>query len=173
MDLIEFKDLPDTSTPLNADNLNHNFNELNNDIDELKIDVNDSINELNNKIVKSTELYNTTGNNATTLVLNESINNFTYYEVFYKVISTTTGDTYASGSVKAFVGESAVISENVANYFKELSCYGIRIYASKIVIKNTELTHIVGYNITLKTDNTMIFDDTRNEIFITKVIGYK
>lgn len=173
MDLIEFKDLPDTSTPLNADNLNHNFNELNNDIDELKIDVNDSINELNNKIVKSTELYNTTGNNATTLVLNESINNFTYYEVFYKVISTTTGDTYASGSVKAFVGESAVISENVANYFKELSCYGIRIYASKIVIKNTELTHIVGYNITLKTDNTMIFDNTRNEIFITKVIGYK
>lgn len=28
MALIEFKDLPDTSTPLTPDNLNHNFNEL-------------------------------------------------------------------------------------------------------------------------------------------------
>ena len=30
MALIEFKDLPDTTTPLNADNLNNNFNELDN-----------------------------------------------------------------------------------------------------------------------------------------------
>lgn len=29
MALIEFKDLPNTDTPINADNLNHNFNELN------------------------------------------------------------------------------------------------------------------------------------------------
>ena len=28
MALIEFKDLPDTSTPLNAENLNNNFNEV-------------------------------------------------------------------------------------------------------------------------------------------------
>ena len=28
MALIEFKDLPDTTTPLDEDNLNHNFNEL-------------------------------------------------------------------------------------------------------------------------------------------------
>lgn len=30
MALIEFKNLPDTSTPLSAENLNHNFNELSN-----------------------------------------------------------------------------------------------------------------------------------------------
>lgn len=29
MSLIEFKDLPNTDTPINAENLNHNFNELN------------------------------------------------------------------------------------------------------------------------------------------------
>jgi hypothetical protein len=29
MNLIEFKDYPSTETPLNAENLNHNFNELN------------------------------------------------------------------------------------------------------------------------------------------------
>ena len=28
MALIEFKNKPDTTTPINADNLNHNFNEL-------------------------------------------------------------------------------------------------------------------------------------------------
>ena len=31
MNLIEFKDYPSTETPLNAENLNHNFNELNKD----------------------------------------------------------------------------------------------------------------------------------------------
>ena len=33
MALIEFKDLPDISTPINAENLNNNFNELKNNID--------------------------------------------------------------------------------------------------------------------------------------------
>ena len=32
MSLIEFKNLPDTSTPINAENLNNNFNELLNSI---------------------------------------------------------------------------------------------------------------------------------------------
>lgn len=35
MALIEFKDLPDTTTPLTADNLNNNFNELNNKINNI------------------------------------------------------------------------------------------------------------------------------------------
>lgn len=34
MDLIEFKDLPDKSTPLTSENLNHNFKELAKGIDE-------------------------------------------------------------------------------------------------------------------------------------------
>lgn len=42
MDLIQFKNLPDTSTPLNADNLNHNFNELKNGIDGLNELIKDS-----------------------------------------------------------------------------------------------------------------------------------
>lgn len=35
MALIEFKNKPDTSTPINAENLNHNFNELNTLITEI------------------------------------------------------------------------------------------------------------------------------------------
>lgn len=35
MDLIEFKDLPDTSTPINAENLNNNFNKLKDNIYEI------------------------------------------------------------------------------------------------------------------------------------------
>lgn len=38
MALIEFKNLPDTSTPLSAENLNHNFNELS-DLQIIKLDV--------------------------------------------------------------------------------------------------------------------------------------
>ena len=34
--MIEFKDLPDTSTPITADNLNNNFNELNEKIETCK-----------------------------------------------------------------------------------------------------------------------------------------
>lgn len=37
MALIEFKDYPDTSTPLNAENLNNNFNELNKAIEQEKL----------------------------------------------------------------------------------------------------------------------------------------
>lgn len=35
MSLIEFKDLPDTSTPINSANLNNNFNELNNKLNDI------------------------------------------------------------------------------------------------------------------------------------------
>ena len=44
MALIEFKNLPDTTTPITAENLNYNFNELNN-----------NFNELNDRNVYSTE----------------------------------------------------------------------------------------------------------------------
>lgn len=36
MALIEFKDLPDTTTPLTASNLNNNFNELLSEINDIK-----------------------------------------------------------------------------------------------------------------------------------------
>lgn len=59
MALIEFKDLPDTSTPLNAENLNNNFNAL-----------------------KGEVLFegSTTGN----ITLNDSVSNYDILEIFYK-----------------------------------------------------------------------------------------
>ena len=69
MALIEFKNLPDTSTPLNAENLNNNFNDL------------------KNKIENITVLY--TGDTATnTLTLSQSIFDFSIVIVKIKNAST-------------------------------------------------------------------------------------
>lgn len=46
MALVTFKNLPDTSTPLNAENLNNNFNELNNKYSELNNKMPSVINNL-------------------------------------------------------------------------------------------------------------------------------
>lgn len=56
MALIEFKDLPDTSTPLNSANLNNNFNEVNNKIGDLtQLETTDKTNIVNaiNGVVES------------------------------------------------------------------------------------------------------------------------
>ena len=61
MALIEFKDLPDTSTPINSTNLNNNFKEVNNNVGDLtqletasKDNVVNAVNELEEKTNKST-----------------------------------------------------------------------------------------------------------------------
>lgn len=58
MALIEFKNKPDTTTPMTADNINHNFNELDNNIGDLnelettdKTSVVDAINEVKDDII--------------------------------------------------------------------------------------------------------------------------
>lgn len=58
--MIEFKDLPDTSTPITAENLNNNFNEL-----------------------KSYVLYSDlTGSNAL-ITLSDNASNYSYLEILY------------------------------------------------------------------------------------------
>ena len=46
MALIEFKNKPDTTTPINATNLNNNFNELNNNVNALNETINDIYNQI-------------------------------------------------------------------------------------------------------------------------------
>ena len=62
MALIEFKDYPNTSTPLNAENLNNNFNELKNKISEIPMKIiaeNYNIDELKTSGVYG--IFNATG----------------------------------------------------------------------------------------------------------------
>ena len=66
--MITFKNLPDTSTPINAENLNANFNELNTKI-------------------KIRELYGTI-NSKTTVTLTDSVDNYDFILVF------ATGNAY-------------------------------------------------------------------------------
>lgn len=60
MALIEFKNLPDTSTPINAENLNHNF-----------------------ELLQGSVLYEDSGGSAHGVTLRESAENFKYIEIFY------------------------------------------------------------------------------------------
>lgn len=125
--------------------------------------------ELNEKILslKPVELFSGP-TNATTINLKDSITNYKYVEIFYSM-GTANG---ALKSSKAPVGPAINLSDAISGYFDN-SYYGIRLHATSCIISGTTLTKQVGYNFSFKTDNTMVFDDTKNEIYIHEVIGYK
>lgn len=151
MSLIEFKDLPDTTTPITADNLNNNFNEL-----------------------KGEVLYNTTGDSATTLTLNDDIENYETFEIVYKIINIDNDVTLGTGSAKGIVGESCLIGAIHNGYYNDISSYAMRLYSARVSISQSTLTKFIGYTFSLKAPNGDVhFQENRNEIFITKVIGYK
>lgn len=60
MSLIEFKDYPSTETPLNAENLNHNFNEL-----------------------KGTVLYEDANGTTGNIELKDDISKYSYIEIYF------------------------------------------------------------------------------------------
>lgn len=61
MNLIEFKDYPSTETPLNAENLNHNFNEF-----------------------KPYVLYDNPSGSNGTITLNDTLENYSRIDIYYK-----------------------------------------------------------------------------------------
>ena len=132
-----------------------------------------SCNYLNNAI-NGTVLYNTSGSNGSPpITLSKDISEFDYVEIFYKVIPDSNPSSAASQkSVKGVVGIPIILDAAVVGYF-ENSYYGIRLYSTTVTISGTTLTKPVGYNFSFKTANVMVFNDTRNDIYITKVIGYK
>lgn len=127
---------------------------------------------INEFIFKKT-LYHTTGDNALTLTLSDKVENYVYCKIFYKRIDVTTEYNSGEKCVEFQVGNKALLETMDASYFTDVGYYGIRIAACYAAISGNTLTRSFGYNITLTTNNTLIFNDTRNEIFITKVVGYK
>lgn len=86
MALIEFKNLPDTTTPINAENLNNNFDELD---DGLSNKVN--FDELNDGLSNKVNLYKKSLPNGSTITFNG--NNRAAY-----LISTTSNSAGIRGS---------------------------------------------------------------------------
>ena len=132
-----------------------------------------SCNYLNNAI-NGTVLYNTSGSNGSPpITLSKDISEFDYVEIFYKVIPDSNPSSVVNQkSVKGVVGIPIILDVAVSGYF-ENSYYGIRLYSTTVTISGTTLTKQVGYNFSFKTANVMVFNDARNDIYITKVIGYK
>ena len=104
--------------------------------------------------------------------MSKDISEFDYVEIFYKVIPDGNPSVVNQKSLKGVVGIPIILDVAVSGYF-ENSYYGIRLYSTTVTISGTTLTKPVGYNFSFKTDNVMVFNNTRNDIYITKVIGYK
>lgn len=95
MALIEFKNLPDTSTPINATNLNNNFNELNTEILDLT--------------------------NVKTVTYSESITNITPGQARYVSIPTSVPTGYTL--LGYFINGNGYISQVACNIISQTATY--------------------------------------------------
>lgn len=168
-------------TPINDTNLNqmqdNMENAIPNVIDNLEsTSTTDALSakqgkELNSaKSNKGTVLFESSGDNSNSITLNDDIANYDRYRIYF-----TLGLKGPEVSNEVYVNKTCALFGTRSGYF-ELSggsFYGIRLNAANATISGNVLTKNVGYCFTFKTDNTMNFTDTENEIHITKVIGYK
>lgn len=105
------------------------------------------------------------GDNSTSITLNETLAN-------YKEIEIVFGNAGLIKSVKAPKGFTIELSLSRTGRFDN-SYYGVRKNTTNISFNGTTATKPIGYTFTYKVDNTMVFSDTLNEIFIYKIVGYK
>lgn len=144
---INWENAPSTNTPINAENLNHiengieqNDNDIGN-LEELntteKGNLVGAINEVNNSILKRTIVYeNSSGGSDTSLTLNKSVSNAKYIEIFYG----RKGTAYPTSSMKFL--------KNTDNkfYCRLSSVYGygfsnMAIVCATAIVDGTSLTY--------------------------------
>ena len=119
--MIEFKDLPDTTTPINADNLNNNFDKL-----------------------KPYVLYNDTNGSSVSITLSDSAQNYEYLEIFFEA-----EDVYRSE--KIFSPNNKIVDCNInvlfgdANYYKN-SKWQISGLTISATAGNAYAINIYGFN---------------------------
>ena len=150
MSLVEFKNLPDTTTPINAANLNNNFNELNSQISAAASAINN---------LKGTVLWTNsspTSNYGATAV---SINNLSNYDII-KIIFKRSTSSSIQFDVNLYLYEA--IATSVATFLDGTTQYLRGISANKSTNKvSFERSQI---------PNVGFHDDTNIPICI---IGYK
>ena len=98
----------------------------------------------------------------------ETINNFYRVKVYYSVGSTN----YSQEFINAGSGGSVSIFASRTGYFDN-SYYGVRNSTSILTFSGTSVTKPIAYTFSYKTDKTMVFSDTLNEIVINDVVGYR
>jgi len=174
MQKINFQDLPNTTTPINATNLNAvqtNVEDVfNGNVAMGSINVSSITSTgnatINGKLNYGTELFNGSSNN-TDIQLSDSINNYTYLEI-------VAGSAYGGIIAKKFQIQyvlSICLSLTEID-LNDTNNYGLVIGNCKYTLDGTYLRYN-GASRVFKYENGGWVQDRNNPIYVYKVIGYK
>lgn len=117
--------------------------------------------EVNGVCFSGQVLYNSASGTAETVNLSDSVENYTYLEIFYR----TSGDN-ACGSVKVFSPNGKLVHLGTIHYIADFD------YAkfALVSVSKSMITFSQNYQITLKNNGSTY--SAENAIFITRVVGY-
>lgn len=172
MSLVTFKDLPDTSTPANASNLNNNFNEVKNSNAYGTSQSNGYSQEYSNNTYGGITLFESptrAGDNGE-ITLSDSINNYSSIEIFYKrtdALLNYVGTSYNKIFNPSVNSTFTLSTEGLTNtyVYKSITSYSMsnnKINPSKYTLETRTIS-----------SGNINYDQSTNDIYIRKVVGYK
>lgn len=117
--------------------------------------------EVNGECISGQVLYNSASGTAGTVTLSDSVENYTYIEIFYR----SSGDN-ACGSVKVFSPNGKLVHLGTIHYIAD---YDYAKFAL-VSVSGSMITFSQNYQIILKSNGSTY--SAENAIFITRVVGY-
>ena len=117
--------------------------------------------EVNGMCLSGQVLYSSASGTAGTVTLSDSVENYTYLEIFYK----SSGDN-ACGSVKVFSPNGKLVHLGTIHYIAD---YDYAKFAL-VSVSGSMITFTQNYQITIKNNGSTY--SAENAIFITRVVGY-
>lgn len=117
--------------------------------------------EVNGVCISGKVLYNSASGTAGTVTLSDSVENYTYLEIFYR----SSGDN-ACGSVKVFSPNGKLVHLGTIHYIAD---YDYAKFAL-VSVSGSTITFNQNYQITIKNNGSVY--SAENAIFITRVVGY-
>lgn len=117
--------------------------------------------EVNGVCLNGQVLYNSASGTAGTVTLSDSVENYTYIEIFYR----SSGDN-ACGSVKVFNPNNKLVHLGTIHYIAD---YDYAKFAL-VSVSGSMITFNQNYQITLKNNGSTY--SAENAIYITRVVGY-
>lgn len=117
--------------------------------------------EVNDVCISGQVLYNSASGTAGTVTLSDSVENYTYIEIFYR----SSGDN-ACGSVKVFNPNNKLVHLGTIHYIAD---YDYAKFAL-VSVSGSMITFNQNYQIILKNNGSSY--SAENAIYITRVVGY-
>lgn len=117
--------------------------------------------EVNGVCISGQVLYSSANGTAGTVTLSDSVENYTYLEIFYR----SSGDN-ACGSVKVFSPNGKLVHLGTVHYIAD---YDYAKFAL-VNVSGSMITFSQNYQITLKSNGSTY--SAENAIYITRVVGY-